>query len=161
MYNFDDGIFTGASGSVEAIVWSGIPAHRNTAVRECLVRASRGVRSAIGARRKWRAAIDGAGDADCGWKFECAVEEAGRGCVCVEEDRSGGNRRKAEGVGEISRGVGGDVGSGEPVVTCHSDMALRLRTSGRATFATQAKQSRRIPKKIAGNRRGIEEIEQV
>jgi Domain of unknown function (DUF3806) len=75
------------------------------------------MRGAVGASGKWGIAVDGGGHRDGGWEFECAVEEADRGCVCVEEDGSGGDGREVEGVGEISGGVGGDVGDGGEAVS--------------------------------------------
>lgn len=71
------------------------------------MRASRGVRSVVGASEEWRVAADGAGDRDGRWKFECEVKEAGRGCVRLEEDGSAGYGGAVKGLGEVSGGVGG------------------------------------------------------
>jgi len=47
-----------------------------------------------------------------GWEFERAVEEGFGGCVCVEEEGSGGDGGDVEGVGGVSDGVDGHFGSG-------------------------------------------------
>jgi hypothetical protein len=66
------------------------------------------MRGTVGAGRERWTKIAGAGYVFGGWEFERAVEEEFGGCVCLEEERSGGDGGELEGVGGVSGGVGRD-----------------------------------------------------
>ena len=70
------------------------------------------MRGVAGAGGEWRAETAGAGDVFGGWEFERAIEEEFRGCVCLEEEGSGGDGGDAGGAGGVSGGVAGDFGGG-------------------------------------------------
>ena len=70
------------------------------------------MRGAAGAGGEWRIEIAGAGDVFGGWEFECAVEEGFGGCVCLEEEGSGGDGGDVAGAGGVSDGVDGHYESG-------------------------------------------------
>jgi len=91
-----------ADGDAREVVYGGDPANCDTALRECVVRASRGVRGRVGTSGEWGIAIVDASYGLGGWEFECETEETIGGCVCVEEGRSGGDGGEAEGVGGVS-----------------------------------------------------------
>src|SRR5215470_12962234 len=80
------------------------------------MRTPRRVCGGAGPGGERRASAVGAGYLDGGWEFQCAAEEAGRGCVCVEEGASSGDGREVGRVGEVSRGIGGDFGNGGKTV---------------------------------------------
>ena len=75
------------------------------------------MRGGVGAGGEWWVEIAGAGDVFGGWEFERAVEEEFGGCVCLEEEGSGGDGGEIEGVGGVPGGVGGDAGTGWELVS--------------------------------------------